>query len=109
MKWLRQEGVRNFENCVELTIDFENRKFTIEYYFNHPTGGGGNAETFAFEDAKNERFTHLLEYYGKGTMDETFGAGADDLFSRILQMNRAEYAAQNLENKEVVIDLAVNQ
>ncbi len=109
MKWLRQEGVRNFEECVELKIDFENRKFTVEYYFNHPMGGGGNVETFAFEDAENEKFLALVEYYGKGSLDETFGAGTGDLFKRILQMSKAEYAAADLENKEIVIDLAVSQ
>jgi len=109
MKWLWQKGVRNFENCVELKIDFENRRFTLEYYFNHPMGGGGNAETFAFEDAANEKFRGLIEYYGDENFDQTFGAGAEAEFNRILQMSKAEYDAENLENKEVVIDLSVDQ
>jgi hypothetical protein len=109
MKWLWQKGVRNFEECVELTVDFENRKFTLEYYYNHPTGGGGNLETFTFEDAASEKFLGLIEYYGAGNFDNTFGAGAGDEFKRILQMSKAEYDAGGLENKEVVIDLSVNQ
>jgi hypothetical protein len=105
MKWLWQKGLRNFENCVELKIDFANRKFTLEYYFNHPMGGGGNLETFDFEEAGGEKFRGLLEYYGDGSFDDTFGAGANAEFDRILKMEAAEYAAENLENKEIVIDL----
>lgn len=109
MKWRRQKGVRNFEECVELTIDFENRKFTVEYYYNHPMGGGGNSESFAFDDAASEKFRGLIEYYGAGSFDETFGAGAESEFNRILKMSKAEYDGENLEDKEVVIDLSVNQ
>ena len=109
MKWRWQKGPRNFENCVELTIDFENRKFTLEYYFNHPMGGGGNSEIFAFEEAAGEKFRGLLEYYGDGSFDDTFGAGAEREFNRILKMSKTEYEAQELENKEVLIDLSVNQ
>ena len=109
MKWLWQKGVRNFEECVELKIDFENRKFTLEYYFNHPMGGGGNLETFAFEEAASEKFLGLIEYYGDGSFDDTFGAGARSEFKRILQMSKAEYEAQDLVNKEILIDLSVDQ
>ncbi len=109
MKWLWQKGLRNFEECVELKIDFENRKFTVEYYFNHPMGGGGNLETFAFEEAASEKFRGLIEYYGDENFDKTFGAGANAEFERILKMSKAEYEAQELENKEIVIDLTVNQ
>lgn len=109
MKWRWQKGVRNFENCVELKIDFENRIFTVDYYFNHPMGGGGNAETFGFEEAGSGKFRGLIEYYGDKNFDRTFGAGAEAEFKRILEMSRAEYDAENLENKEVVIDLTVDQ
>jgi hypothetical protein len=109
VKWLWQKGLRNFEECVELTIDFENRKFTIEYYFNHPMGGGGNLETFAFEEAESEKFRGLIEYYGDENFDQTFGAGECDEFYRILKMSKAEYEAQDLANKEVVVDMSVNQ
>ena len=109
MKWLSQKGVRNFEECVELTIDFENRQFTIEYYFNHPMGGAGNSETFAFEDSGSEKFHGLVAYYGSGSFDETFGAGAQAEFERILKMSKAEYDAQELEKREVLIDMTVNQ
>jgi hypothetical protein len=109
MKWLWQKGRRNFEECVELKIDFENRKFTVEYYFNHPMGGGGNLETFAFEESASEKFLGLIEYYGDENFDKTFGSGANDEFQRILKMTKAEYDAHDLENKEIVIDLTVNQ
>src|SRR5687768_6054638 len=109
MKWLWQKGARNFENCVELKIDFENRKFIFEYYYNHPMGGGGNSEIFAFEDAGSEKFRGLIEYYGDENFDRTFGASAEAEFRRILKMSRAEYDAENLANKEIVIDLSVNQ
>jgi hypothetical protein len=109
MKWVRRKGLQNFEECVELRIDFEARKFTFEYYFNHPMGGGGNSETFAFEEAGGEKFRGLLEYYGDRDFDATFGAGARDRFDRIRQMSKAEYAAENLENLEIVIDRAVDQ
>ena len=105
MKWLSRKGLRNFEECVELAVDFENRKFTLEYYFNHPMGGAGNSETFAFEDAAGERLWGLIEYYGSGSFDETFGAGAEDEFHRLLKMNEAEYGASDLGEKEVVVDL----
>ena len=108
MKWLWQKGVRNFEECVELTIDFENRKFTLEYYFNHPMGGGGNLETFTFEEAASEKFLGLIEYYGDGSFDATFGAGARSEFNRILQMSKAEYDAQDLEEREVIVSLVTD-
>src|SRR5829696_3404139 len=100
MKWLSPKGLRNFEECVELTIDFENRKFTLEYYFNHQMGGGGNSETFAFEEAAGEKLHGLIEYYGSGAKDE---------FYRILKMSKAQFESENLENKEVLIDMTVNQ
>jgi hypothetical protein len=109
MKWHWQKGVRNFEECVDLTIDFENRRFIFEYYYNHPMGGGGNSETFAFEDALSEKLRGLIEYYGDENFDRTFGAGEGDEFKRILKMSKAEYDAENLENKEVVTDLSVDQ
>jgi hypothetical protein len=109
MKWRWQKGVRNFEECVDVAIDFENRRFTVEYYYNHPMGGGGNSETFAFEDAASEKFRGLIEYYGDENFDKTFGAGAGAEFSRILKMSKAEYDAESLENREVMIDLTVNQ
>ena len=108
MKWLSRKGQRNFEECVELTIDFENRKFTVEYYFNHPMGGGGNLETFAFGEAAGEKVKGLIEYYGSGGFDDTFGAGAKDEFERILKMSAAEYAAENLVEREVVIDFVTD-
>ena len=108
MKWLSRKGQRNFEECVELTVDFENRKFTVEYYYNHPMGGGGNSEIFAFEAAAGERVKGLIEYYGSGSFDDTFGAGAKDEFDRILKMSEAEYAAENLEEREVVIDFVTD-
>jgi|GEM_PF-4051590 len=109
MKWLSRKGVRNFEECVELTVDFENRKFTLEYYFNHPMGGGGNSETFAFEEAAGEKLDGLIEYYGSGSFDDTFGSGAKDEFYRILKMSKAQFESENLENREVLIDMTVNQ
>jgi hypothetical protein len=109
MKWLWQKGVRNFEEGVELKIDFENRKFIFEYFYNHPMGGGGNSEPFAFEDAASERFRGLIEFYADENFDQTFGAGAEAEFRRILKMSKAEYAAEELENKEIVIDLSVSQ
>ena len=108
MKWLWKKGQRNFENCVELKIDFEDRKFTVDYYFNHPMGGGGNVETFDFAEAESEKFHRLIEYYGNENFDKTFGTGSEEEFYSILKMNRAQYDAQNLENKEIVIDHEVN-
>ena len=104
MKWLSRKGQRNFEECVELTVDFENRKFSLEYYFNHPMGGAGNSETFAFEEAAGEKLRGLIEYYGSGSFDETFGAGAEAEFHRILKMDEAEYAASDLGDREIVVD-----
>ncbi len=108
MKWLWKKGQRNFENCVELKIDFEDRKFTVDYYFNHPMGGGGNVETFDFAEAESEKFHRLIEYYGNENFDKTFGIGSEEEFYSILKMNRAQYDAQDLENKEIVIDHEVN-
>ena len=108
MKWLSRKGERNFEECVELTIDFENRRLKLEWYFNHPMGGGGNSQDFAFEDAGSEQFLGLIKYYGSGSFDETFGAGAESEFKRILKMNSEEYAASNLDKKEVVNDLTTS-
>ena len=108
MKWLRQEGRRNFEECLELTIDFENRKFTFENYFNHPMGGAGNPRTFAFGEAHDQEYRQLVEALAGGNIDHIFGEGATVLFERILKMSAEEYAASGLEEREVVVDLTVD-
>ncbi len=108
MKWLRQEGRRNFEECLELSIDHKNRKFTFENYFNHPMGGAGNPRTFAFGDANGREFGQIVEALAGGHLDNIFGEGATRLFNHILNMSPEEYAASDLEEREVVIDLTVD-
>ena len=108
MKWLRQEGRRNFEEGLELSIDFANRRFTFENFFNHPMGGAGHPRTFAFADADGEQFRQIVEQFAAGDLDRIFGAGAAAEFARILQMSEEQYAAENLADKQVVIDLATD-
>ncbi len=112
MRWFRQKDRPNFEYCVELVIDFDERKVAFRSWDNYPKAaldpevkGQKEAKIFTFDEIGGEDFREHFSYLTDSGFDYFFGEGANDEFHRVLKMSREEYIAQKYDRKEIIVDL----